>query len=144
MKTASTSLGSLALLAVVAAGCMDSGHTMGTARDGTGGAVGGGTGGGTGGMLAGAGGGGGAGGGPDTPWTESSQRIEIDCSSYFGGRMAFRANRDQLSPTELGLLEGLRVVDPSIRCLADGISCSVSITGVDGQVVVLDALEEDE
>ena len=80
----------------------------------------------------------------DPPWTEHSQHIELDCFGFFQGPMLFSADRDQLSVSQLALVEGLQRTEPSeARCSSDPLDCDVAITGDDGKVIHYQANEGD-
>ena len=71
-------------------------------------------------------------------WTTDSRAIDVTCAAFGLGTMRFAATRDQLSPTQLAQLARIALIAPNSSCIADEMTCSVSVTGGDGSLSVHD------
>ncbi|HET7541440.1 MAG TPA: hypothetical protein VFK05_16305 [Polyangiaceae bacterium] len=70
--------------------------------------------------------------GGENIWDSSSQRIEVQCGSFFEGATAFRADRSELTSEQLSLLDRVETVDGNDRCVEDARSCHVTVTARNG------------
>jgi len=80
---------------------------------------------------------------PATVWNDSSQSIDVTCSSYWTGSTRFVASRAQMTEEQLALLSKLVVVDSGGPCLADGFACSITIVQGDGTSLSIRSVEDD-
>ncbi|HEX2659438.1 MAG TPA: hypothetical protein VHU40_14240 [Polyangia bacterium] len=77
------------------------------------------------------------------PWNERSQYLRLQCSGFLAGSMRFEADRAQLSAEQLRLLSNLRIVDAVEPCVADGRSCSIDVTQIDGTRATWEVAQSD-
>jgi len=77
------------------------------------------------------------------PWNEESASIDVSCSAFFQGSMRFRADRSQLTASQIDLLAQLQVVSDSNQCLSDGLGCKLTIVEGDGTVAQYQAIQGD-
>jgi hypothetical protein len=67
------------------------------------------------------------------PWSVDSISIDVTCGSFSGGSMRFRADRSQLSETQLSMLARMTVIQPKGACGEDGTECSIVVTQTDNR-----------
>jgi hypothetical protein len=78
-------------------------------------------------------------------WDSNARHVDLTCSGFFDGGMRFSADRDQLSPAQMGMLEDLRTISPSgQQCVSDVLGCTIAVTNGRGTTTTYQARMTDD